>query len=1240
MDILDFSDLSEDWVSQPQSSDPADAKDNLVLRSSVRSKIPIPSRRSVSNPYKVLHEKTASDNNSYCSTNILRISSREIQPEAFSETIQRKDAAKVTDENQETPEWKKKLLRGNGKSQDLFSPIGLQGVFKPPTIKTHTMPKSRSDKLGGLINIPPSSPPAMPGQLSQISTLSVPEESLQLPPLRAPSQTGPKPGVKGRNGSTVSSNKSAISHERFSPVMFGSRRVAAGIRQTSIRDNTRYPSQEFKRSLSSMSDSVLQIPAARSDDDVDSVSLPEYSELDSEHISLDQKFITTKRGGFSADGSFKIRPLTPSSYQPGILSSIPPTDIVTAPDALITPKKPLSTLIEESPQRHKSSGSPLKLFDKYDTFTNDRLNCRVSQFEGREGDVDDLSIKSNPPTPSPQKGQAIRREQRMSSFGEGRLDEFDFTHNTDHGHAPKWPSDSDYNVHGDDKVNRPLESPLEYGDAQHVFKPTISKNIDLEDVLKAPESDSEIKRMPSSPQRVSYPKRRRTNDHDPESECDIDLPRQRPLIKSKSSIAGKKWKDARHGDHNIAAGPEVLAERQILEPISSVRKLSLALGVGMGNEEPQYINVNTATDILANQLASLALNVAEDVTYGNRKKSVTTADFFKEAHIIMQHIRTQAAQDSQTPSVIVQKSLPQIRPSGFQDELFSNDDLDRPASREGGGTPRKRGPVLTDRVVSHLKKFADSDDLGLAINSSFNILKLKDIEQDQDLDSYTSDRSDIRILDPPRPGKSEGHAEQYGTGKTDSTGNTTTSIPTGSSGTRSKAIIEPHKISHLLADTMGGMTFDHQRQCWVKRKSLDSEQKRTSRLESEMTEDDPFAGIPDLDDDLLRRGEQIAPRNQSSSRPTTAYTHDDHGLASSGPVIDTRATSWSTAQPNRTYLSAQDRRKEQMIESALLHRGSSAVSQTKSKQPRAVTVAFSSPPIQPSTPTGNDAQGAEIESIETPNDIGWSTEADRIRLRNHLSSSVVKYTPRPLSRIDEMDNSMELVNSSPAAHQDMSLRVVTPAPRQRIHGILVPATNRSYVSMQLTPLQDFTVHQIDDSLNLDVQYVARKQGLNNQFEIEDRFSISVKELVAKIADIEPYEPYWEYMKELDLSNNGLVTLHMLDEFCSRLETLSIDGNELGQLNGAPGTIRMLSACSNCFSDLTAWDHLYNLQYLDVSGNELRSLKGFSNLVHLRELRADNNQIQSLDGVTHLDGLLRLSLVNNAITEVDLKASRL
>jgi Leucine-rich repeat (LRR) protein len=152
--------------------------------------------------------------------------------------------------------------------------------------------------------------------------------------------------------------------------------------------------------------------------------------------------------------------------------------------------------------------------------------------------------------------------------------------------------------------------------------------------------------------------------------------------------------------------------------------------------------------------------------------------------------------------------------------------------------------------------------------------------------------------------------------------------------------------------------------------------------------------------------------------------------------------------------------------------------------------------------------------------------------------------------------------------------------------------------------------------------------------VEDRYALGTAALVKALQDVEPDEPFWEDLHEIDLHEKGLTNLHRLDDFCFRLEDLDVSNNSICQLTGTPSTIRRLKVQNNALTSLTSWGNLMNLQYLDVSDNEIDSLKGFSRLLHLRTLKADHNKIRSLEGILELDGLIHLSAQGNKIEQVD------
>ena len=255
------------------------------------------------------------------------------------------------------------------------------------------------------------------------------------------------------------------------------------------------------------------------------------------------------------------------------------------------------------------------------------------------------------------------------------------------------------------------------------------------------------------------------------------------------------------------------------------------------------------------------------------------------------------------------------------------------------------------------------------------------------------------------------------------------------------------------------------------------------------------------------------------------------------------------------------------------------------------------------------------------------------------------FTARPISRIDERseDSSIRMAeNYQRGGSTAFQVTLSTPLRVRDIPGSLsVPVSTvarRSQLSFHLSPLPDFTINQIDESFNRDIRHVAEQRGVLCLRDIDSTFGLATEQLIKNVTDVEPYEPYWDWIRHIDLKGKGLITLHDLDQFCSRIEKLDVSDNELGQLNGAPTSLRDLDISRNCLSNLTTWAHLINLQFLDVSGNQLESLAGFAELVHLRELRVDDNKLTSINGIFDLDGLTVLKARRNCLQRIDFEAS--
>jgi hypothetical protein len=68
---------------------------------------------------------------------------------------------------------------------------------------------------------------------------------------------------------------------------------------------------------------------------------------------------------------------------------------------------------------------------------------------------------------------------------------------------------------------------------------------------------------------------------------------------------------------------------------------------------------------------------------------------------------------------------------------------------------------------------------------------------------------------------------------------------------------------------------------------------------------------------------------------------------------------------------------------------------------------------------------------------------------------------------------------------------------------------------------------------------ANSNVFNATFLTECSFAVSHDRLVQLITDIEPYEPHWEKLRSIDLSNKAAESLVRLKEFLPRLDEANL-----------------------------------------------------------------------------------------------------
>ena len=408
--------------------------------------------------------------------------------------------------------------------------------------------------------------------------------------------------------------------------------------------------------------------------------------------------------------------------------------------------------------------------------------------------------------------------------------------------------------------------------------------------------------------------------------------------------------------------------------------------------------------------------------------------------------------------------------------------------------------------------------------------------------------------------------------------------------------------------------------------------------------------------------------SEASGEPSSVSSKDPHLASSTAPAFETRETSCSTTRaihggkkragnifPRPEAQKQEDDDAEHEIE--VTHEQTHEVSH---KRVSHVTISFSTPAAPRTSmlhdvhissershrPTGSEHEdGAnDFQSFQHHRAYGpflpSSRQATPIAKQNKDRVGHGKLFPR----IHEHEEwSLLPATDDP---REISFQVNVSSPQaggivQIANDVLVSpsARHRADVTFLLSDLPDFSFHQVDERRPSE-RLLAERLAVHELTQADRPFSETTKNLVRELTNVEPEEPFWDELQQLDLHDRHLTSLHGLSEFCPNVQNLDVSTNGLRDLDGAPASIRYLKAQANSLSSLTGFTFLMNLQYLDISDNEIDNVEGLSCLVHLRELRADNNEISGLGELKNLDGLQKLHLRRNKFETLDLEHNRL
>ncbi|KAL8841381.1 MAG: hypothetical protein Q9176_003261 [Flavoplaca citrina] len=1316
-----------------------------------------------------------------------------------------------------TPDWKRRLVQGKVGSAgpDLFGPIGLENIFKPPTVGRNSKPREKKQRGKSYRPVAveefPSSPPAFPSDLGSVERsggtdrrrssllkqmdiledISEADSQCSLPKTTerdfkdndclsknsshkiSQSTTAERddnemlsqvilPGEILRDGfpHTEREKPELSSEAHVSPNLAQSKATNTGSAKSNV-----CPAQSGKNASPSSVD-MPPIPAS----DWTSHSLPDDLSTGTDLYAANGGFVSIRRGGYSNEGSFNNRLLSPSSlpdFDAPELRSPSPTQRLSIrskksngsgePDdqplsAPVTPRRKQHAKSNSADEIH-SSGSPLKLFDKHDTFTNERLIRRISKYEDPIQDseeetsrvnswhqdlVGDLDLHTHDGKEAHFDVENTSR--RVSSFGEGQLDDFPF--HADHPFHSKsrltaMETKSRHRSSKQDKIFQSQKVTVEsHGDNG------LNVQVNVKHATNG-------KRLPQSPNKNPQRKRRRTLQDSEKTKLEIhhySQPAEHSAVvdvnegqyseshiqrmelsplKSKS-VAGKKRKDARYDDESPAIDPKVLALRRKLRPRTptpSQRSSHISLAGGGDpalHEKPHtdptdvtpVMDLDHQTQALAGELATFTLNMAQDMSGGARKASVTTADFFNEAKQIMQLIRNQARPQS-SHGILEEAEDDESEVGKPPIDESTIDEFSRPPSREGGSLRRLREPAHVDaRVVSHLRKFEDTDELGLALPSSVKSMHIKESldpslcldksnQDDSQHESFRvqSDPPNVRIRPQVEPSvrgadtrsddnKTMGSTATQTYGSRSSSGPSSgRSVPTGSSqgsrGSGAKAVIAPQVVSHLISDNVGGMTFDHKKQVWIKRKgSQGSERVNThSRSGSDVTEN-LFEGIPDLSVDESQEQQRIQKTVRSakalgsasdqisnhdhvdawsvshqSSRPQTRDSGMtgtvDHSsapsklsqLASSGPQPGTRATSWGDdigirkvtrvqIQPsNSNPLSHGEGHSEEVEHEISILEGRTSEPPGRlhhsQHQARVVTVAFSSPlvdPVQAAEDWGKDDawdDGSDLDLADSPLRENPRSNAGSKR---RTSSG---FSKRSLYRGGSRTST---VMARPMSRLDENEELTF---LQSFHG--GQTTNLNLVLT--TPLPSSrgmlqpAVHSSAQSSSIGFQLSPLSEfTVHNNDELAKRNFDHVTKHRGFLAAHEVEEKLSLAVQDLVKKLTDIEPYEPHWDYIRRVDLHDRGLHSLHMLDDFCGHVEDLDVSRNQLSQLHGAPR--GIRHLQAWSNCLSNLTSWTHLQNLQYLDVSSNQITSLTGLQSLVHLRELKAANNQIDSLE------
>ncbi|KAJ6183912.1 hypothetical protein N7519_005213 [Penicillium mononematosum] len=1241
-------------------------------------------------------------------------------------TVQIKPKGKDTREG--TPEWRRRLVRGEiaaGEQRDLFAPMGLESVFKPPTPGAATAQQGstpftkQDDNLWDFADTPSrqdrdeqnsrdNDPERVDDEEGRDNGDRSPEGTVN----RAPWENNGGLDVDwdqegfsqaGNSQLRTASGLEDLRNEGITPITFTRNNTVDGNGTSEVIKSALKQVTNKLESLSIKNDSRPDSPASdsflfynHSEPHVEG-SPREDSLLDATSHSLPQDLsmgtvdFNSRRGNRSFPRRFSPSPFPSHRLSPTTLAN---SKIRSSP--LFNPHKTASpglprpssshvrpsTSGAENEAKMPSSGSPLKLFGDHDTFTNNRLLRRMSQFEDN---FSDTSEGEEPPSPSEEarrKGEnrsllnarheplqeiSPRRNERLGSrnavhqisqFGGGELDKFDFSDTSPY--EPKLMYDEARGFGSRPSSRKRSSTRQKYfrGPSQQGLyhytrsassgftrKPSAWMRQDFFDDMRhgtRPNNKEnmapDVKRVPRAPGMDPTPKRRRTimrnsstdpyhnaNGGSPQKYGDSMSLLQRSLMQHGVQVE--------NSDYLAPPGLSQSMQRPRTPTPSQIRTDGESNVAPHRDFSESNFDNNDYSDSFSidGDVPLVKITGASDTS---RKGSITTQDYLNEATKIMDLIRSKGRGAA---------GLTSVHESDVESEgdEFSDDDestreaFSRPPSRDGTDLRKLREvKELNPQILSHLKKYQEQDDPDDREMS----LHARHSQGEGQTEFGESNSQNIRIHGPRKRKTSgmtddtaENIAQDLMTINTQMSGFSVNSLPTGSShSSQVKGMLASDLVAHLIPNEVNGFKYDRSKNQWVK-----DEVEEPQAPISEPTEetDDPFKDIPDLSVDELQEMMRVHGLSSPAKSDAPADREQFKARGSLAANASPRNLMFDHTRETGTHLSAQARFNQDSLASRPvfltlgleLHHG-----------------ARTRPQKGESLRNGNLKPSVRTRCLRRPpRSLGKQARVATVNLSSPLVS-------RPSSR-GEPDNTKSDSDTNHTYHGIVPDEGAGPADQENgsIRSSLPPTGRQTSVGGQ--PFIRRPISRIEE---------RNEETIDDQSLIRRNDSLHVQETPAKneaehslmpIRSVGPDTTYSFHLSPLaDFTvNQGDKPLNLEMSYVAQRTNPS----SLRQVHGtfALATEDLIKHITDVEPYEPYWEH-----ELDVSDNDIGQLSGipptlrtlkiprnclsnltpWGHMVNLQYLDVSGNDIETLDGFASLIHLRELKANDNQIRNID------